>query len=113
DVHTRWDSVYYMINRLCEMRPVVDHFLALPNHNDLAKYKITPQEWVVMQDIEVILSVCCNMHQVMPGERTPILSGAIPSFEQFMTRWERLHENKPHLAQFIDKGLEWAYMYYV
>ena len=31
--------------------------LALPNHSDLAKYKISRQEWAVMQDLEVILSV--------------------------------------------------------
>ena len=40
----------------------IDHFLALPNHSDLAKYRITRQEWVVMQDLEVILSVRRDMH---------------------------------------------------
>jgi hypothetical protein len=35
----------------------VDHFLALPNHSDLAKYKITPREWDVLQDFEVIVGV--------------------------------------------------------
>jgi hypothetical protein len=48
----------------------------------------------------------------MSGESTPLLSGAIPSFELFMTRWEKLKEDKPHLGQFIDKGLESAYKYY-
>ena len=80
DVVTRWDSVYHMLNRLREMRPVrfptlinslvinkstwqaIDHFLALPNYSDLAKYRITPQEWAIMQDLEFILSVRRYMH---------------------------------------------------
>lgn len=48
----------------------------------------------------------------MSGERTPILSGVITSFEMFMTRWEKLSQDRPHLAGFIKKGLEWAYLYY-
>jgi hypothetical protein len=35
----------------------VDYYLALPNNSDLAKYRITPKEWAVMQDFEMILSV--------------------------------------------------------
>jgi hypothetical protein len=48
----------------------------------------------------------------MSGESSPLLSGAIPAFELFMTRWEKLKEEKPHLMQFIDKGLDLAYKYY-
>jgi hypothetical protein len=47
----------------------------------------------------------------MSGESTPLLSGAIPAFELFMTRWEKLEEEKPYLARFIDKGLDSAYKY--
>jgi hypothetical protein len=53
-----------------------------------------------------------RVQQVMSGESAPLLSGAIPAFELFMTRWEKLAEEKPHLARFIDKGLDWAYKYY-
>ena len=48
----------------------------------------------------------------MSGESAPLLSGAIPAFELFMTRWEKLKEEKPYLAHFIDKGLDSAYRYY-
>jgi hypothetical protein len=80
DVRTRWDSVYFMLNRLREMRPVwllylahrsshikhlltnrlqaVDVFLALP---DLAKYRISSDNWKAMQDIELVLSVSHNL----------------------------------------------------
>jgi len=53
-----------------------------------------------------------RVQKVMSGETFPLLSGAIPAFEMFMTRWEKLKEEKPHLAQFIDKGLDSAYKYY-
>lgn len=48
----------------------------------------------------------------MSSESIPVLSGAIPAFEMFMTRWERLKKEKPHLAPFINKGLDSAYKYY-
>jgi len=48
----------------------------------------------------------------MSGESTPILSGAIPAFEQFMTKWEVLANRHPHLKPWVDVGLQWATMYY-
>lgn len=48
----------------------------------------------------------------MSAEKTPILSGAIPAFEMFMSRWEKLGREHPHLKPLIKPGLEWAYKYY-
>ena len=48
----------------------------------------------------------------MSGESCPLLSGAIPAFELFMTRWERLQEEQPRLMHFVKEGLAWAYTYY-
>jgi len=50
----------------------------------------------------------------MSGESTPSLSGAIPSFEVFMTKWESLGNNpeKPHMMDLVRPGLKWAYKYY-
>jgi hypothetical protein len=47
----------------------------------------------------------------MSGESTPTLSGAIPVFETFMTKWEKLAKN-PRSKPIVDAGLEWAYKYY-
>ena len=47
----------------------------------------------------------------MSEEGTPILSGSIPAFEAFMTKWEKLSE-QPRLELLIEPGLEWAYRYY-
>ena len=75
DVPTRWDSVYHMLHRLRIMRPVsfdillsfmyaeqffyqaVDHFLALPNNKELAKYIISPHVWSTLRDVEAVLAV--------------------------------------------------------
>ena len=47
----------------------------------------------------------------MSGESMPILSGAIPTFESFMTKWEKLAIN-PRSKPIVNAGLEWAYKYY-
>jgi hypothetical protein len=53
-----------------------------------------------------------TIQQVMSGESTPILSGAIPAFEMFMSAWEKIEQEHPHLKNYVHPGLEWAYKYY-
>lgn len=48
----------------------------------------------------------------MSKERTPVLSGAIPAFEMFMTAWEQLGTAHPRLARWTDIGIDWATTYY-
>jgi len=48
----------------------------------------------------------------MSAERTPVLSGAIPCFEMFMTAWEQLGAKNPNLEPYINKGLGRAVKYY-
>lgn len=48
----------------------------------------------------------------MSGEKTPILSGAIPAFEMFMSSWEKLGREHSRLKDLIKPGLDWAYKYY-
>jgi len=48
----------------------------------------------------------------MSAEATPVLSGAVASFEVFMTRWEKLCENYPMLRFWVNSGLPWANKYY-
>lgn len=48
----------------------------------------------------------------MSAEKTPILSGAIPAFETFMSSWEKLAREHRRLKPLIKPGLDWAYMYY-
>jgi hypothetical protein len=53
-----------------------------------------------------------RVQQVMSNESTPILSHAIPVFELFMTHWEQMMQQQPHLEKYIKPGLECAYQYY-
>lgn len=48
----------------------------------------------------------------MSREKTPVLAGAIPSFERFLTSWEKLRDAKPELAPAISAGLKIAEDYY-
>jgi hypothetical protein len=48
----------------------------------------------------------------MSNESTPILAGTIPSFELFMTSWERLAEMHERMAPWINIGMEYATAYY-
>jgi hypothetical protein len=49
---------------------------------------------------------------MMSGENTPILSGAIPAFEMFMTKWEWVAGKHARLKSIVQAGLESAYKYY-
>lgn len=48
----------------------------------------------------------------MSAHATPVLSGAISSFELFMSKWEKLGENFNNLKPLTDIGLKWAKKYY-
>jgi urease accessory protein UreE len=48
----------------------------------------------------------------MSAEQTPILSGAIPAFEMFMTAWEELGNKHPPLQRWTKIGIHWATKYY-
>jgi len=48
----------------------------------------------------------------MSLEKTPVLCGSIPTFEVFMSAWEKLAKGNQRLEKFIQPGLDWAYKYY-
>ena len=52
----------------------------------------------------------------MSSERTPILSGTIPAFEMFMSKWEKIADSNTEMLRIlkplVKPGLEWASMYY-
>jgi hypothetical protein len=51
------------------------------------------------------------VQKAMSGESVPILSGVVPSFEKFMTRWETLARHD-RLKALVRPGLDLAYKYY-
>ncbi|KIM73907.1 hypothetical protein PILCRDRAFT_80649, partial [Piloderma croceum F 1598] len=112
DIITRWDTVYYMVRRLHEMHPAIEHFLAMPVNRDLAKHRMTDMEWSVLLDVQVVLEIPHAVQQTMLSDTNLVLTGSISAFEIFMTSWERLAERHPRLKGWIDVGLGWANQYY-
>ena len=53
----RWDSIFYMLNRLLALRLAIECFLSLPAQKDLADFKMMDMEWFVLQEFENILDV--------------------------------------------------------
>ncbi|KAN0118276.1 Ribonuclease H-like domain containing protein [Russula decolorans] len=111
DVKTRWDSVYCMIERLLVLRPAIDFFFSMKVHG-LTEYKLTDLDWELLDALYAVLAVPHMVQQIMSAESMPVLSGAVPSFEIFMTRWEKLRSKFPELKPLVDVGLEWAEKYY-
>ncbi|KAH7904066.1 hypothetical protein BJ138DRAFT_984604, partial [Hygrophoropsis aurantiaca] len=97
DVETRWDSIYFMINRLRALRQAVEYFLSLPNQEGLSRYKLSPVEWKVLEDFERILQIPHMVQQRMSNESLPRLGSSIPCFELFMSAWENLAATQGHL----------------
>ncbi len=64
---------------------------------------------LTLQSYQQVLHV---VQQVMSSESNPILGGAIPAFETFMTRWETIKRDHPNLERLIQPGLDWTYKYY-
>ena len=57
DIKTRWDSIFYMLNRLLALRLAIECFLSLPAQKDLVHFKMMDMEWFVLQEFEIILNV--------------------------------------------------------
>lgn len=52
------------------------------------------------------------MQQRMSSETMPVLSGAVPEFEIFMSMWERVCVDEKDTKKWVDVGLYWAKLYY-
>lgn len=96
----------------------------------LTEYKLTDLEWEVLEALYEVLAVSFYPIQIRPlfvqlaaqiphkvqqgmsAESMPVLSGAVPSFEHLMTRWEALRSKYPALELWVDIGLKWAHKYY-
>ncbi|HEX3640560.1 MAG TPA: hypothetical protein VHV10_04665 [Ktedonobacteraceae bacterium] len=106
----------------------ITHFLSLPVNRELEKYQMTDREWEVLTKFELILEVSTEkflsksiltstkcphaVQQVMSSESTPVLSGAIPAHELFMSRWEFIRDTVADTSDWVNVGLRWATEYY-
>ncbi|KAI6098648.1 hypothetical protein EDD16DRAFT_1498280, partial [Pisolithus croceorrhizus] len=86
-VRTHWDLTYFMINCFHTLHQAIKLFLAAPQNADVAQHKLEPLDWEVLQDLEFILEAPSLAQHAMSGEQSPLLGGALPTFETFMTQW--------------------------
>jgi hypothetical protein len=61
-VPTRWNSVAEMLNSALDIRPGLEKLVELDRHNIVSKtklqqYKLTPDEWKLLTQLQPILSV--------------------------------------------------------
>ena len=116
---------------LTSARQAVDFYLGLAKISDLG-LSILDKQWDHMKDLEVILGVsldlefqgitCLRNHiqvshrvqTIVSQESNPVLLGATPSYEMFMTNLEMLSNNKdrPQMKVLVAPGLEKSYKYY-
>ncbi|KAG2062389.1 hypothetical protein BDR06DRAFT_1016327 [Suillus hirtellus] len=61
DEPTHLDLTYVMFNHLRILWQAINHWIDLPAQCSIACYKLSPMDWQVLQDLEVILE-CPTMH---------------------------------------------------
>ncbi|KAI5996803.1 hypothetical protein EDC04DRAFT_2511595, partial [Pisolithus marmoratus] len=93
DVKTRWDSIYYMIHHLCYLCQLIDSFLDRPNNKDMKKYRLSPMQWNVLWDFELILEILHQAICALSSECLPTLCKYLIPFEKFYDTWIRLGQD--------------------
>jgi hypothetical protein len=111
-----------------ELGQAITHFLSQPVNEALEKHKMTDKEWDLLLKFELVLEVSAEnyfskpvltstkcphaVQQSMSSESLPVLSGAIPAHEMFMTKWEFIRDNVEDASEWAKVGLFWATEYY-
>ncbi|KIK13264.1 hypothetical protein PISMIDRAFT_119162, partial [Pisolithus microcarpus 441] len=107
DVMTRWDSTYYMINRLRALDQAIDLWLRMPWNINLVPEKLELMHWEVLQDLEFALQAPAAAHHTMTSECIPLLGGALPAYETFLEQWKRMSMSSanPQFGPLLKEGL--------
>ncbi|KIM64084.1 hypothetical protein SCLCIDRAFT_23712 [Scleroderma citrinum Foug A] len=106
-VATCWHSQYLMVNCVQVLRLGLDYFASMPEWvDDLGDFKLTPTEWLVLSDFEIILQTPHAVQQAILAESQPRLGSTVPTFKLLMKSWEALAKKVPHLKPWIDHGFD-------
>ncbi|KAG1728223.1 hypothetical protein EDB19DRAFT_1582133, partial [Suillus lakei] len=98
DKPTHWDSTYVMLHRLRILQQAIGHWIDLPAQHTIVHHKLSPMNWQVLQDLEVILEAPRHAQQCMSGKTSPLLGNTIPAFEGLIQRWKLVVDLVPHCA---------------
>ncbi|KAJ7697181.1 hypothetical protein B0H17DRAFT_928548 [Mycena rosella] len=105
DCETRWSSTYMMSGRVTELYPAIECFLKHPQQQSLSHLAFTEQQFQVLSDIQLILSIPHAAQELLSAEQTPTLSMALPAFELLLESWLCLQKELPELAHYIGVGI--------
>ncbi|THU78735.1 hypothetical protein K435DRAFT_578893, partial [Dendrothele bispora CBS 962.96] len=106
DVTTRWSSTFLMIDRAIILREAIERFLASQRFQELEKYRLEDSDWDTLDLYRRVLEVPHAFQQKLSAEKTPTLSGAIPSFEAIIARWKTLQSEIPVMRRVIQAGID-------
>ncbi|KAK6996343.1 ribonuclease H-like domain-containing protein [Favolaschia claudopus] len=98
DCDTRWSSTYNMNDRVIVLHPY-------PENRSLADLLFSEEQFQVLNDIQLILSLPHLAQELLSAEKTPTLSMALPAFELLLLNWLCLMEELPELAHYIGVGV--------
>lgn len=75
DVRTRWNSIFYMLERLLEVK--IPLSATLPQL-DTSPPNLDSNEWIITEDMVTLLRPFENVTVILSGEKYPSLSSVIP-----------------------------------
>lgn len=74
DVTTRWNSTYYMVDRLLEMEEIVRTTMALLNSNVVV---ISVEEWLLLRELRKVLKPMEELTKIISGQKYVTLSSVL------------------------------------
>ena len=86
-VQHRWNSVYDMIERLCEQQAAVS--AVLHQHRDLLHLEHSPAEWRLLEDLSKVLEPFKDATTYLSASRYPTVSILGPVLHEILTTLEK------------------------
>ncbi|VDC02215.1 unnamed protein product [Peniophora sp. CBMAI 1063] len=106
DCETRWSSTFFMISRFLTLHQAIERLLSHPSQSKHIHNLLSTEEVEAVQDIYQLLEIPHDAQQILSSHHTPGLALAVPTYEAVIEKWTELKDTLPHLAHFIDIGIE-------
>ncbi|KAH9925069.1 hypothetical protein B0H21DRAFT_700969, partial [Amylocystis lapponica] len=113
DVDTRWSSTFLMIDRVLEMNPAIERFLALPKQDKISKLALSSIDLKVLNDIREFLELPHVVQEFLSAEMTPTLGMVIPAYENLIQALKKLKNEKPEIQHGVSAAIARLEKYFV
>ncbi|KDQ62143.1 hypothetical protein JAAARDRAFT_450341 [Jaapia argillacea MUCL 33604] len=94
----RWSSTYVMIERALALYPET-------TQGDVAELALDDADIQVLNDIKEFLRVPFTVHDIVGEERLPLLTTAVPLYEQLLVFLRRIQDTIPEIAHGVSVTL--------